>query len=160
MTLITPEIKKYIIIKVVPFVLLIIWLIAIFSPLLEPISKSFSIISLLFMKMISSVCHQDHDKSVLLGKHIYVCARCAGIYVGSFLCALILIFGVKINIKNLKLLSITSILLLADVLSVNLGLYDYSHTIAFCTGLLFGLIIYQYLVETIEYFISKRILTT
>ncbi len=151
------ELKKYLFVKVIPLTLLLIWLVAVYSQFLEPLSKSFSLLSILLMKMLSSVCHQDHDKSVLFGKHIYVCARCAGIYLGCFVSALVSLFSIKIKFNNLKILFLSSALLFADVLLVKTGLYEYSHLIAFCTGLLFGFIIYQFLIRTIEEFVSKRI---
>lgn len=149
------ELKKYLFINVIPLFLLMIWVSAIFSSFLNPISEGFSILSLLFMKMFSSVCHQDQDKSLLLGKEIYVCARCAGIYTGSFLSALILIFGINIKFDNLRLLAITSVLLMADVLLVNIGVYEYSHSISFSTGTFFGLVVYQFLISTMKGFISE-----
>lgn len=149
--------KKYFLVKIIPFTLLSIWLAAIFSSFLIPLSKNFSLLSILFMKMFSSVCHQNHDKSLLLGKHIYVCARCAGIYLGCFVSAFVLFFSLKIKFNNLKILFFTSALLIADVFLVNFGLYEYSHTIAFITGFLFGIVVYLFLISSIEDFVSKRI---
>jgi uncharacterized membrane protein len=149
--------KKYFLVKVIPLILLLIWLAAIFSSFLLPLSKSFSLLSILFMKMFASVCHQDHDKSFILGKHIYVCARCAGIYLGCFVSALVLLFGSKIKFNNLKILFVTSTLLMTDVFLVNLGLYEYSHTIAFITGFLFGTVVYIFLISSFEDFVLKKI---
>ena len=151
------ELKKYVFVKVIPLTLLLIWLAAVYSQFLEPLSKSFSLLSILLMKMFSSVCHQDHDKSVLLGKHIYVCARCAGIYTGCFLSAFTLLFSVKFKFNRLNMLTVASALLFADVLLVNIGLYKYSHITAFITGLFFGSIIYLYLIRSIEDFVTIRI---
>ena len=153
----TSEIKKYFIVQVLPVSLLLIWITAIFSPFFEPITKSFSFISLLFMKMFSAVCHQENEKSFLFGKHIYVCARCAGIYTGCFLSALSLLIKLKFDIKNLKVLLIALLIIFADVLFANAGLYEYSHSIAFIAGLFFGFTSYRFFINTFEEFLSNRI---
>jgi uncharacterized membrane protein len=146
--------RTYLFTRIFPMFLILIWCTAIFSSFLNPVSKSISFLSLMFLKMFSSVCHQDPDKSILLGQHIYVCARCAGIYAGSFLSALMLIFGFNYKIRSVKLLSISSIILFVDVLLVNIGLYRYSHTISFITGLFFGLVAYQFFIQTIEHLLQ------
>lgn len=67
-----------------------------------------------------------------------VCSRCAGIYAGVLLASFLLLFiKVKEN-SEIKLLLLSSIPLILDVVFYNLGLYNYSKTIAFSTGIFFG----------------------
>lgn len=150
------RISKQQLINVFFFISLLIWMLAIFSPLFEFITSEFAIFSVLFLKTFSAVCHQDHDKSIILGKQIFVCARCAGIYTGTFLSCTSLIFRTGIRIKNIKFLFLTAILILMDVLLVNAGVYNYSHFVAFITGLFFGFIIYQQFFSLVEDFVIER----
>jgi uncharacterized membrane protein len=86
-----------------------------------------------------------------------VCARCAGIYFGALVTGLSF-FSLKRFQLNAKLLFITLLILCADVLLVIIGIYTYSKTISFTTGLLFGGSVYIYLMKELEnfFFTSKK----
>ena len=151
------DIKIYFWIRAFPFFIVFIWIAAVFSPLLEFISSGFSLISVFFLQTFSSVCHQDNYKSSLFGKQIFVCARCAGIYSGSFICAIVLLFGSKIKRYELKFLSTAVLPIIADVFLVEMGLYNYSHSFAFISGFLFGLVVYLFFISVVQDFVIKRI---
>jgi uncharacterized membrane protein len=93
----------------------------------------------------SLVCHQDHHKVITVGVYsMLVCARCAGIYSGAFLVSLINIFlSRQINIAR-KVLFLSAIPMLFDVIGTTAGLYIYSKTGAFLTGFLFGVVSFLY----------------
>jgi hypothetical protein len=56
-----------------------------------------------------------------------------------------------------KLLLISIIPLLIDVLLVSLGIYSYSKIISFITGMVFGSIIYLFILTEIEKLILEQI---
>lgn len=81
-----------------------------------------------------------------------VCARCAGIYLGALISALSILPIRQIQV-NENILFITLYILFTDVLFVSIGIYDYSKSISFITGLMFGGTVYLYLINELEHFL-------
>jgi len=91
-----------------------------------------------------------------MGKHIFVCARCAGIYTGGFIVSLMLLCGMAIKTRKMKLLLISSVIIISDVLLYNAGFYKYYNLLSFFTGLFFGISVYLVFISEISIFINKR----
>ena len=95
----------------------------------------------------SHVCHQQPEKIFSINEHnLLVCSRCAGIYLGSFISSLILLFVPMIKIRNINYLILAAVPMLIDVVLYTSGVYTYSKSIALFSGFLFGIagIIYIY----------------
>ncbi|MEO8399059.1 MAG: DUF2085 domain-containing protein [Ignavibacteriaceae bacterium] len=133
--------------------LLVIWILGFAS--LSIFQSSFAVIISPFLKKIyAAVCHQIDYKTInFFGQKLFVCSRCTGIYFGAFLSSFYLIFDSrKIGLKNSFLLA-ASILIIMDVVFYSIGLYEYSKSIAFITGLFFGSIVFVYILIIIEKFL-------
>ena len=101
----------------------------------------------------SIVCHQQEAKCIsFYGSHLLVCARCTGIYTGALLAVFLFIFIRNLPVINLKIALYSVSLVAADVILYNLGLYNYSKTIAFITGLLPGSVLILYILNSFEKF--------
>lgn len=71
-----------------------------------------------------------------------VCSRCAGIYAGGLFASLLLFYSLEIKSRKLiQLFIAASALMLIDVAGSTFGVYHYSKSLAFSTGLFFGLIV-------------------
>ncbi|MEW6653476.1 MAG: DUF2085 domain-containing protein [Bacteroidota bacterium] len=119
--------------------LLAFWLLGIFLEWLLPIIPQLSLFVPFLQKSYSLVCHQQHNK--LLSNSIYhsfVCSRCAGIYAGLFASSIIALFFPFRSEPSIKFILSALILMLADVLLCFIGVYSYSKSLAFITGLLLG----------------------
>lgn len=138
------------------FILNSIWLTGIFVMFFIPFSDIFTLIYPVFNLLSSRVCHQLPEKLIYFNElHTLVCARCTGIYTGSFLAsAYMLISAGKPNIK-FNLLLISAIPLLADVLLYSAGIYNYFHPAAFFTGVLFGTICFFYIFQGLNLLITE-----
>ena len=69
---------------------------------------------------------------------------------GSLLISFIALF-IKFKVEiNLSRLYTVIILILADILLVTAGVYEYSKLISLITGLLFGIVIYFFFLEMIK----------
>ena len=103
------------------------------------------------------VCHQETAKLVhIFGTTTLLCARCTGIYIGGLLGAFTLLFyRGNINFPT-KYLLYSSLPMFLDVGLVMFGVYKYSKTIAFLTGILLGSVGIVYLIELIEKFLSQN----
>ncbi len=101
-----------------------------------------------FLKILySHVCHQQPEKVLSIdGHNLLVCSRCAGIYIGSLLSSLILLFVPIFKISNIKYLIFATAPMLIDVILYSIGVYTYSKELALFSGILFGIagIIYIY----------------
>lgn len=99
----------------------------------------------------STVCHQNVNKSFVCGNSTFlVCARCSGIYFSVLLTSFVILFiKAKIRIK-IGYLILFSIPMLADVIFYSLGFYNYSKIGASLTGLLFGSVVFLYILSAIE----------
>jgi uncharacterized membrane protein len=104
----------------------------------------------------SIVCHQDGDKSFLInGMQLFVCARCTGIYAGALLTSLVVIFIKKLPLINLKIASLSLFPIIIDIVLYNSGLYSYSKTVAFITGLFPGSVLFIYILSSFEKFFKE-----
>jgi uncharacterized membrane protein len=134
------------------FTLMLIWSIGILYPMF-PAENHDKFIEFLLAAVYSTVCHQQAEKCISIdGSRMLVCARCAGIYSGALFIALTAILLKKLRINNTILFTALTVLC-ADVLSVFIGIYDYSKIIAFTTGMFFGISIYLYLLIELENFL-------
>jgi uncharacterized membrane protein len=132
--------------------MLILWISGILYPyLFANLNNKF--LEFLFAELYSTICHQDTEKCISInGAKFLVCARCTGIYCGALISALVIFSHKKIQIKE-WLIFISSTIILTDVLSVLIGIYDYSKTISFITGIIFGGTVYLYFMKEIEKFL-------
>ncbi len=115
------------------------WLIFLSS---EIISKQFAFFHYLaaYGKLLTgNICHQSPQKLFLIGDaESLVCSRCFGIYFGGFIATILLFFKNIVSEKQFKILFIASLLMLLDVMATTFGIYNYTRTTAFITGLFFG----------------------
>jgi len=140
------------IVRISFFLLLLIWCAGFSNSLFLNFGES-QAAGLLLKPFYSPVCHQLHERSFSASSADFlVCARCSGIYIGALLISFISLFisGVKG-----KYIIPASLLLLADVAFTSFGIYSYSKTFAFFTGLLFGLALFPYILSSIENSLSK-----
>lgn len=103
-------------------------------------------------KIYSSFCHQDHEKTIHLTQYFLVCARCSGIYCGAAAAALVSVFFL-INRRfhfSLKTGLFFMLPMIFDLIFYNSGLYSYSLTAAFSTGLVFGSALIAFILSILE----------
>jgi uncharacterized membrane protein len=99
----------------------------------------------------SKICHQEIDKTFKLKNSTFlICARCTGIYFGAFITSFFLLFLYRKHNPSLSFLIISLIPLLLDVLFTTAGIYPYSKNISFLTGMLFGSVLFIYILSSIE----------
>ena len=124
----------------------LIWCMGIFSEWIIPFNNKATFTIPFLHQTYSLVCHQQKAKLITEGNYeTMVCARCTGIYLGSFVSSIVLLF---LNFKrklSFSFLLILSVPMIFDVFLSSLNVYDYSKVIAFSTGLLFGSIGFLYL---------------
>ena len=136
-------------VRIIFFSGLLIWTSGIFIPCFRINSPELYFLSDQFY---STVCHQSQIKSIPCNNDfLFVCSRCLGIYIGAIVLSAFLLFFKKKNFQLKLLLLIISIIpVFLDVLFVKISMYDYSHTISFITGLLFGSTVFVYILSVIE----------
>lgn len=135
--------------------LLTSWVTGFLLPVVSTIDNPLT--NFLITKIYSTVCHQESIKCISIDNiSMLVCARCAGIYFGALIAAISSLFILQ-SIINDRLLLISILPLLTDVLLVSLGIYSYSKFISFSTGIVFGSIIYLFILAEIEKLILKQI---
>jgi uncharacterized membrane protein len=111
---------------------------------------------MVFSRVYSNVCHQENAKCISVGNaSMMVCSRCAGIYFGAFTAGLLSLLLIVPSISG-RVLILSAIPLGMDVLLVLTGVYTYSQGIAFVTGLIFGGIVYLFLLNELENLFSKK----
>lgn len=137
--------------KLLMIILLIIFCVGLFFPVISPNFYGKNFIIQLLSNSYSLVCHQSEQALVQINdNHLLVCTRCTGIYFGALLLLIIMMIKpLKVNV-GLKPLFILSAPLIFDAFAVRLRIYPYSITIALITGLFFGAIVLFYILETIE----------
>lgn len=137
--------------------LLGIWIYGFLTPVLLDIDNSF--LQFLFARTYSTMCHQDSARCITIGnEHLLVCARCAGIYFGAFITCLINLFRKPIHIDK-KIFIFMSLPMLLDIISVLMGLYQYSKIVASLTGLIFGSFLLLLIISELEdYLFIKKVL--
>lgn len=84
-----------------------------------------------------------------------VCARCAGIYFGALIAGLTVLLFQFASIK-IKTLLILSLPLFMDVIFATVGIYSYSKTLAFTTGLILGSTVSLFLLYEIENLLMNK----
>lgn len=83
-------------------------------------------------------CHQIPERTLtLLGSPMLVCSRCAGIYAGVALAALLPTFT-RLAPHGRRLVAVALLAMAADVLLQDLGLRPPSHPLRLATGLFAG----------------------
>ena len=142
--------KKYFI---TCFTLICLWCFGIISPLIFHDVKAFLIAKPFLNQVYSTVCHQANEKTMsVYGENLFVCSRCAGIYLGIFIIGL-LSFTIKKKIKNsFYFFLVSSLILLSDVSFTTFGVYHYSKLVALLTGLLLGSTILLFVLDQFGYF--------
>jgi uncharacterized membrane protein len=111
---------------------------------------------MLLSRVYSKICHQENAKCIAIGNaSMMVCARCAGIYFGTFTAGLLSLFLIVPSISR-RVLILSAIPLGMDVLFVLTGVYTYSQGIAFATGLVFAGVVYLFLLNELENLFSKK----
>ena len=142
--------KKYFI---ACFTLICLWCFGMVSPIIFHDVKAFLIAKPFLNQVYSTVCHQAHEKTMsFYGENLFVCSRCAGIYLGIFIIGL-LSFTIKKKIKNsFYFFVVSSLILLSDVSFTTFGVYNYSKLVALLTGLLLGSTILLFVLDQFGYF--------
>jgi len=129
----------------------------IFGFLLPTITSIDNTISNMFLSGVySNVCHQENLKCIAIGNtSMLVCSRCAGIYFGAFTAGLLSLFLIVPSISK-RVLILSAIPLAMDVLFMLIGVYTYSQGSAFASGLVFGGVVYLFLLNELENLFSKK----
>lgn len=143
--------------KILIFVLVFFWYAGIFIKVFAKIDSSF-LYALPFLQITySNVCLQKPSELIHIGNvTTMVGARCTGIYTGFFISA-ILIFFISFQKKlDGKFLILALVPMAVDIISVKLGFYDYSKTIAFTTGIVLGSIGFYYFYEGISNYFNHN----
>ena len=110
----------------------------------------------LLSKIYSTVCHQESAKCISIGSaSMLVCARCAGIYSGALTAGLFTLLLIVPSI-SLKVFMLSLIPLVIDVFFTFTGVYGYSQSLAFATGLVFGGVMYLFLLNELENLFSNK----
>ncbi len=137
--------------RIIVFSLLLIWFLGIFFQYFIKLDDRLLFLYPIINKSYSLVCHQNDNKLISFsGIHSLICARCTGIYAGLLAASFVSLF---INFKSpvrLKLFVLLSLPMLADVILYSFGIYNYSKTIAFVTGILFGSVGFSYFYTSIK----------
>jgi len=134
------------------FLLLLAWCTGFSLLPISPNNEAVLVFQPALKKIYSSFCHQDQEKTIHLGEYFLVCARCSGIYFGAALTALISIFiflnkEIHLNVRTGIILTLP---MLCDVVLFNIGIYSYSITAAFTTGIIFGSAAIIFILSLIE----------
>ena len=140
------------------FLLLSILSIWILGFLLPAISSSDNLMAkFLLSKIYSTVCHQESAKCISIsGASILVCARCAGIYTGALTAGLLSLVLIVPSISR-RIFLLSMIPLVIDVFFTFTGVYNYSQGMAFATGLIFGNVVYLFLLSELENLFSNKL---
>lgn len=142
--------KKVFFVKLLLFVVVSFWISGIIIPLGFTEFPALKIFIPFCKTTYSHVCHQIPQKSFECnGFHLFVCARCFGIYTGCFLISAAgLFFGLKAK-PDLKTLLLFSAPMLADVVMTSCAVYAYNKILSAATGLLFGSIVFVYILNIV-----------
>jgi uncharacterized membrane protein len=143
--------------KLILFPLLLIWC-AGFSvgPILGNTAGG-DILYPIFKKIYSQACHQISYKSFsIFGYKLLVCARCTGIYLGALGASITSLFIRKRIRLNINLLIASLIPLAADVFMSTAKIYNYSKATACVTGIIFGSVVFLFILEALENSILQK----
>lgn len=133
--------------KLLFFILISLWVVGIFIEVIIPQSDNLAFLYPYLKIFYSHVCHQQPEKMLAINDiNLLVCSRCTGIYLGSLLSSIILLFVPVIKINNIKYLIFSAAPMFIDVILYSSGVYSYSRELALFSGILFGIagIIYIY----------------
>ena len=135
--------------------LVTIWIVGFISPNL--FNTQNTITNYILKRIYSPVCHQDHNKCIIINSNpTLICARCAGIYFGALIAGIVSVFFLSRSIK-IKTLLLVLLPIAIDVTFTTLGFYSYSKTLAFFTGLIFGTIVFLFLLNEFQsLFLNKK----
>ncbi len=141
-------------IKIIMISLMFIWILGFLQPIL--FTQSDSLTNYFLKRIYSPVCHQERNKCIIIANHgMLVCARCAGIYFGALVAGITALLF-QIPYPKLKYLLIALLPLFFDVIFSSIGIYSYSKILACGTGLIFGYIIFLFLLNEIENFFTLK----
>ena len=126
--------------------------------LLPAISSSNNLMAkFILSKIYSTVCHQESAKCISIsGASMLVCARCAGIYAGALTAGLFSLILIVPSISR-KVFKFSLIPLVIDVFFTLTGIYNYSQSLAFATGFIFGNVVYLFLLSELENLFSNKL---
>ena len=132
--------------------MILIWCVGFSITVLFPHWQFTAVLYPILKRNYGTVCHQGELKSfTILGHQLLVCARCTGIYIGALVTSLLTIFAAGILKQiGIKLFLISLVPMALDVVFSTIGLYHYSKFIAFLTGLLFGSVVFIYILTSFE----------
>ena len=97
-----------------------------------------------------AVCHRIPERAMpLAGTMMPICSRCAGIFAGLAIGALIARPRLSLK-KTIVLIGITSALMLADVVTQDLGMHPVWHPTRIATGIAVGYVLAVGLLSTLR----------
>jgi len=141
-------------IKVIMISLMFVWILGFLQPIL--FTQNDSLTNYLFKRIYSPVCHQENSKCInIANDSMLVCARCVGIYFGALIAGIATLLF-KFPYPKLKYLLIALLPLFFDVIFSSIGIYSYSKILACGTGLIFGFIVFLFLLDEIENFFTHK----
>lgn len=133
------------------FILLLLWCTGFSLNVIFPHSTYSMVTYPILKRLYATVCHQRPEKTFFIsGNRFLVCARCTGIYFGALVISLLSIFFFRKISFGIKLLYVSMVPMLADVVMTTLGIYSYVKLISFVTGLFFGSVVFIYILAAIE----------
>jgi uncharacterized membrane protein len=142
--------------RIIVFAFILIWCIGIFSEWLLPIYNNVLFLIPFLEKTYSLVCHQIKERLINFNNcETLVCARCTGIYLGALFSSALSLSRILIKPLDVKYFFLMSLPLLMDVILHSFNVYNYSRTIAFCTGFLFGSTGFLYLYDALNQLINE-----
>lgn len=137
--------------QIILIILLTFWCIGMISPVIFQNEHSYLIAKPFLNQIYSTVCHQQAHKTINVGEDkILVCSRCAGIYFGVWIAAILSLFVLPKK-HSFDFLILTFILLLFDVALAYIRIYNYSKLTAAITGLLFGSSVLLFLLNELHH---------
>jgi uncharacterized membrane protein len=143
--------KNRLLVRLIFFIAISVWCFGFTCRSILPDSAYTAIASLFLKRIYGAVCHQHIEKTIFSGGYyFFVCARCTGIYFGVLMASFnSLIILHRLPVKT-KLLYISSVPMLIDVISTTIGIYPYSKIIALLTGIFFGSAVFVYILAALE----------
>jgi len=146
--------KKIILLRFILLSIISFWIFGFLLPTIT--SANNTLPGFLLSRVYSKVCHQESIKCISIGNaSIMVCSRCAGIYFGAFSAGLLSLLLIVPSISR-RVLILSAIPLAIDVFFTFTGVYNYSQGLAFATGLVFGGVVYLFLLNELENLFSKK----
>ncbi len=139
------------------FIAILIWCIGFSIQVLFPDSQFTALLYPFLKYNYGLVCHQNPAKVILIGGHkLLVCARCTGIYLGALITSLFSLIAIKRTKLKLIFFLIPLLMIFFDVLLSTLNVYHYSKLLAMFTGLLFGSVVFIYILNSVEKYFSEN----